>query len=379
MHIEIAERLRPFSHLPGSYVVLPGSSLRLHIFPTKVVIDELAGSVPATLAVLTFAVAGPLKDFTVVQDLEKGIVQVMGKGVLGHFRYCLAALAGGQGIALSFEKVPPPAIDLSCHGVWQLGGEETVKQGDTRLIGPSVHGAVQPKSASLLRQSLPLIDRLSLGNHKAQDWALMRRRLDFSEIFPLWHRLGQLVTNDTPQTSMGTASLLEECRAAICANAPEHILPHFQRLFLTGFDGALSPRLEDSDFHGLALPEIDRRQPASPLQLLQQGAELIRSLFIKDRGDSLELLPALPPQFHCGRLLNVAGGQGIVSLEWTKKAIRCAILHATKTGRIALACADGAKHCRLRLSNHDRGCRYLVAAAIDVVAGQDYWFDNFEH
>ena len=349
MHIEITKRQRPFCHLPGTYVVLPGSSLRLQVFPAMLIIDDLSGALPEPRAAISFEMAGPFSEFTVCQDLEKGDVQVWGKSRTGHLRYRIAALAAGEGVMLTLEKKLPAPVALQCAGEWKLSAGSLLNPGDRCAICPDLSQA-----DSLKCFSMPMIDRLSLGSHKAQDVELMRRRMDFAEIFPHWHRLGQVVKHRAAATQMGTAALLATCQLSIQANAPEHILSNFKDLFLTGFEGILSPRLIDTSFQGIALPKLDPQINASPLQLLLQGAELIRSLFIQQEQQHINLLPALPPEFHCGRLLNTACGQeGLLSLEWTKKSMRRACFHAFRKTSISFSFSTSEKRCRLRRSNKD--------------------------
>jgi len=374
MRIEIAQRLRPFCHLAGAYVVLPGSSLRLQIYPTLLRIDDLSGSVPTSLAEVSFAISGPLQDFTILQDLEKGSLRIWGKNPQGFFRYAIKSLSGGEGIQLSFEKTPTAGVKLNCNGKWKLHSNEVAMAGDSCHVG-----AEQLTTC----YAVPMIDRLSLGSHKAQDWEQMRRRRDFADIFPIWHRLGQIITVSQegldPKQVQGTAVLLSECRKAIEASAPETILSKFENLFLAGFEGALSPRLSDSDHQGFAIPPIDSHATISPLMLLSEGAKLIRSLFVQNEAESIKLLPAVPPEFSCGRLINVdCRGMGELNLEWTKKMVRILTFQAKQTQCCSFHFFQGEKSCRLRLSNHDRGYKYSAGSVINIVAGQNYWFDNFE-
>lgn len=59
---KIKERLRPFSHLPKSAALIPGTKIEVRGFPTRVEIGD---------KVTTFDVKGPLKEFTFCVDLER--------------------------------------------------------------------------------------------------------------------------------------------------------------------------------------------------------------------------------------------------------------------------------------------------------------------
>lgn len=365
MFIEVAERLRPYTHVAGSYVVLPRSTLRLQIFPARIVIADLSSVTPRQLAAVSLSVTGLFHGFTIQQDLEKGCVHVWGKNEKGLLRYTLQATEEGKGIHFHLDKIPENFLSISCEGEYQIAGK--LKKGDSFVLGKGI----------LPADITALTDRLSLGNHKSQDWELIKRRCNFSEIFPLWYRLGQMITSQTPPGSFGTAVLIEECKKAIDGNAPEHILSRFEQLFATGFDGLLSPCLEDHSHQGIQLPAIAQHAQGSPLQLLHHSSALIRSLFIQEGKGTIDLLPALPPEFHCGRLINVKSPCGLLSIEWTKKALRRITLHSSVTGKWQFNFHRGEKKCRLRSSSRDQGIALLNHATIDLVADQNYWFDNF--
>lgn len=373
MHIEIAERLKPFSHAPGIFFVLPGTSYRVQVFPACFKIEDISGAIPKLVVQLNMDIQGPLDQFTVEQDLEKGMMRIWGVSITGLFRYLLKPMMKEAGVMIVIEKAPSEGVSFQSQGIWSLESHEPFRVGERRLLTlPSqFHGNSK-------QWEMPLIDRLSLGNHKSQDWELMRRRRDFAEIFPVWHRLGQLVPKPVKDNNRkGTLALFEDCQRAIAASSPEHILSHFEKLFLAGFEGGLSPRLIDSDFHGIVANVSNDIGKASSLQLLTQGAELIRSLFVQYNENSISLLPACPPLFHCGRLINVDCGLGVASLEWTKKSMRCMSLLATSSQIITVASHDRQRCCRIRQSSKDRGVFYQLGSSLEVVAGQDYWFDNF--
>lgn len=76
MHIEIAERLKPFSHFPGTSLILPGSAYQVQIFPCLIRIFHLRETFPVLITELTLNLQGPLQQFTVCNDLEKGRISV---------------------------------------------------------------------------------------------------------------------------------------------------------------------------------------------------------------------------------------------------------------------------------------------------------------
>ncbi len=75
--IEIHERLIPFSHLPGTFVLLPLTPYRLQIFPSGFFLDTLLGVKPKRLAQSFHHFAGPFDEFTIFQDLERLCVRAV--------------------------------------------------------------------------------------------------------------------------------------------------------------------------------------------------------------------------------------------------------------------------------------------------------------
>ena len=378
MRIEIAERLRPFSHLPGTSFVLPGSLLSIEIFPALIRVNDLSAALPISLADIAMDIQGPVNNFTALQDLENGSLRVWGKSITGFFRYSIKALEGDEGIVISLEKTPEQGVMFSCRGKWKTAKKTSATPGEKVFFAEKALSDGCGKSGHL-----ESTERLSLGSHKLQDWEFVRRRLSFIEIFPIWYRLGQIVKLPVSNKLAGTALLLNDCRQAIEANTPEMILPKFRHLFLAGFEGGLSPRLMDTSFQGIKYQENDLSIPpltqSSAIILLSEGAKLIRSIFVKESDQTIHVLPAIPPEFHCGRLLNVkCGKQGLLTLEWTKKSLRCMTFSALENQKIVFTFSNHEKVCRLRSSYQDKGLAYIPGSQIDIVGGQNYWFDNFQ-
>lgn len=327
MRIVISERLRPFSHLPGSYCILPGTTLRLQIFPALVRVEELAGPTPTLLQEIPIHVKGPVSGFTIQQDLERGVVSFWGNAASGYFRFfCI------------FDN------------------------------GQVVVTTTQPKKQNLGQQP-----RLSLGSHKSQDWEQISRRVALEEIFPIWHRLGLMTPTVKHVKGEGSLALLEACSQV---SKPEHIYPAFERLFKVGFSSMLSPTLTDQFHQGVELPPV---HTASPLLLVTEGAKVLQSLFFREEGDRLTILPSLSPQFHCGRMVDVPfSDRGFVHFEWTKKSIRRAIFDAHASTSISFNFPKSIKEYRLREAKSRLGKTIANGSKVDLEVGKQYYLDNFQ-
>ncbi len=349
--IEIAERLKPYSHSPGTCCFLPHTSFLLRIFPARLGVYDAGSATSRLVGEITGDIKGPVKDFTVSLDLEKENIFVWGCTQDGYYRYRIAALPEEK-IGIFFEKKA---------GEWKS---------NTAIISLTEKKVIRS-------HDLTIKTRLSLGNHKAQDADAIRRRADMIEIFPLWHRLGMLVSS-VAYHEEGTAALLKNCKEVIEQKYPEKILAEFHRLFLAGFEGILSPRLQDMEYQGLAIEAV-KNNSSSPLILLQEGAKLIESLFITRGQALLEILPHLPLEFHSGRMIYLSiAPWGSIDLEWTKKLIRRVVLRAEHTGELVLKFQKPLKSFRLRILPSEKGIEVPCGSPISIEKGSTYLLDNFQ-
>lgn len=320
MHITIADRFKPYSHTPGAFFVLPKTTLRFQIFPSLLIVDDLA-NLQKSSQQLTLDIKGPVKDFTAMLDLEKLRLTVWGHASNGFFRYHVVACETN-----GFEMIWGKKALSSCH-----------------------HTEI-----------------LSLGNNKAQNLDLIRNRCDLTEILPLWYKLGQVVPQPSQLTKQGTAFLLNECRNVAA----------FKNVYLAAFDAGFSPRLEDSQHQGFDLPANDGS--GSAIQILTEGFKQIREMFIQEHEGSLAILPALPPEFHCGRLKNLRTKFGIIDIEWSKKTIRRMVIKSDVTGILSLHLQSDVERFRTRCNENEKGIFYTRGAPIPLEAGQTYLLDRFE-
>lgn len=168
----------PFSHTPGVKVPVPFSSTGVQVYPAAIKLLPENRLIPLNIA-------GPVNDFTVVLDLERGCIRVFGKGVNGHFRYYIFATNG----EIFF---------------FQDRGE------------PLFHK---------MARRLPVIvtkEKLTLGSSKKLNWDQVKERSKLDEILPVLFSLGQMI----PSTG--------------------HLLSSdFLEAFNGGFSGILYPEIQE--------------------------------------------------------------------------------------------------------------------------------------
>ena len=321
--ITIAQKLRPFSHEPGARCFIPGTSYVLEAFPALMKISEFGGNV---IKEFPLKVQGPLKQFTVMQDLERGCVTVFSE----HYAFHVL-----------------PNLDIV--------------------------GSKHPHLPPLVHQ-----ERLSLGSHKNLDVDLIRRMRDFHALLPIWFKLGALLKLPLRSgDNRGMFSLLRDCIAARDSAHPETIIPAFKKLMLAGFDAFLLPRAKDSQMQGI-LPLDVPISDDSPLYLLTEGAALIRSLFFLATEQEISLLSHLPPEFFAGRMTSLVAPCGTIDLEWSKKTIRQLHLRAEKEGELLVHFPPQMVSCRLRVHPNDKGRLFRCGDSLAIKSGSVYLWDRFQ-
>ena len=308
--ISIAQRYKPFSHAPGASCLLPGTALVVQAFPALLRVK----------GVFEFPLNhhGPVREFTLQQDLEKGCVFVSGIAKEGRFRFCLRA-----------EK---EYIDLN--------------------------GKKFPYAASLLAPQVPL-ERLSLGSHRSQDWELMKRRFDLKEIFPIFFHLSQW-TPPCEKVDSPMLTLLEEGQ--------------WDAFLRAAFSGILTPRFVDEEYQGLVSAGESK---GSPEALITLAGKKIRSLFFEQNGASLRFLSV--SFFETGRMTDVrVEGVGSLDFEWRKKSLRTMVLRPSCDGSIYLATSNPISSFRVRTSRKEKGFRVKGCEELRLKAGEVTFLDRFQ-
>jgi len=321
MKIEIRERLKPFSHMPGAACLIPGTTALLEAFPSLLRIGKQYA--------IPVAAEGPVAGFTLEQDLEKNCVFVFGKARNGFYR--LRVQAGPQTIEVQTLNGKP------------LGAKKNLSfQNDNGFFIP------------------PVWERLSLGLSKAQDWDLVWRRFDLKEILPVLFGLGQKLPRIDPAPLKGTGRLLEE--------------GNLEAFCRTAFSKILVPRLIDEDHQGLAPVE-----PVSgdPCFFLQEATKRVRALFFRQEGSRISFLPA--SQFPAGRMTRVqAPLVGEFDLEWAGRTLRRALFRSASSGEIHFALPQGLRSFRIRASLSERGRRHDAKESLMVYNEATYFLDRFQ-
>ena len=317
MKISIAARYRPFSHELGASCLLPRTTWVVEAFPALLRLKREEGCIEIPLAV-----RGPVREFTLQQDLEKGCVFVWGIGKQGRYRMKLEADA--ENVRLAVLDGSPLEEGTAAH--WQLGCQ--FREG-------------------------PALERLSLGSHRAQDWDLILRRFDLREILPILYHLSQWIPEAPPRETKMLALLKQG----------------FEPFLRAGFYKLLCPRLKDGQYQGLVEDETVSGPPFAHLFAVHTA---IRETFVKQQGSTI-LLPQ-QREFDCGRFVGIRlDGIGMLDLEWSKRSMRRAVLRTEHAGSIRFDA-----NYRLRESMRERGRRVEPQDVWHFEPNQTFLLDRFQ-
>jgi len=339
MKISIAQRNRPFSHTPGACCLMPRTCWIVQAFPTRIVCLNRERQNSDERIDISLNLHGPVREFTLLQDLEEGSVLIWGMAKEGRYRLRMKAVQGA--IELWVEKAP--ASGIVCSG-------KTLHKND-RLSW---------ENPGPFREEAPR-ERLSLGSHRSQDWESVWRRFDLREIFPALFHLSQWVPMFSFEQQSEMGRLLNQ---------------GFEPFLRAAFFSVLCPRLTDDQFQGLienepVLPE------AKPCGLIVDAGKRIRSLFVEQNKNQISLLGS--SEFDAGRMTGVhLDWIGSLDLEWSKHVIKSAIFHAEHDASIQLKLSKYVRSFRLRTSMKEKGCRKSVDDPLDLKAGNNYLIDRFQ-
>ena len=303
---------------------MPASTLICRVYPTLVEVFDYSHSIPKEIAKVPFSF-GPLDQFTVVQDLERGYIQVSGFAKSGYVRY----------------------------QIYSKDGTYTIHQGRKKP-------GIKPRAP---------FERLYLGSNKQQKWPDIASRCDMREVLAIWYTLGQCAPSlpDTIFTGSSLVSLVQSGE-----------LDAFKALFQAGFDPGFVPRLFDADHLGYNLPVV-AEQNISPLLLLTEVAKSIRSLFFVEQERIFSILPKLDTKFHCGSLTDIRTVRGHhISIDWTKHLIRTLEITAAVDDTICFNFQKEVKLFRMRLNKKESGAYFKVNDSLTIEKGKKYYIDSFQ-
>ncbi len=358
MKIQIAAKLTPFSHKPGTEVLIPGGSIYATVYPTRLEICDSC----SRLALFEFDIEKAYKDFTVIQDLEKRKVVVFLKSPGGYLKYQL-------------EHIEDEILFTVLKS--ENGLSFTLNEGRSKDLLVLKEKETLSFSVSQRALKIDLLEKLSFGNHKKQDWQEVEKRDNPQEYLPFWYYLGQMVPNFDEKLDEGSVKYLNLIRNDISAKEKAKALERLQHVFKGGFKGLMVPLLHDEKHLGLFETSCCSSNPKA-IPLLSLGYRYIREFFIQSTQNELFVMPCLPKDFHAGRLIDISEKNLKIDLEWSKKLLKKLKITPTETVTIKLCFQPVLRTCKLKISKLRLGKIFKNGETIELVQGVTYLFDNFK-
>lgn len=354
MKIEIADRLKPFSHTPGHEVMIPGTYWKAKVFPAALFLTDIIHNRKVEFSL---SLKGPIDPFTVEEALEGRTLRVYGQAQQGYFRFILQRQE--KKLILRFEKTPEGGIDL----LDLLGKEKKIVVSGDELV----------LAEDLEEESFFSKERLFLGSSKQKDWDAIRVRKDLREILPLWFLSG---LNSPAIESQANCTQLELIEQALLEKNPKKVYEIFLETYLTHFSKGLVPRIQDEEFQGFS---SHKESFKGTIHLLKQGAFLIRSLFFQEKEGEIHVLPLLSSEFVSGKMIQIESEKGdLLDLEWTKHKLRRMYIEVKKDRSFQLQFPSEVQSFRLRRSLKEKGHIFLKNETFAAKAGDRLWLDLFQ-
>lgn len=210
-----------------------------------------------------------------------------------------------------------------------------------------------------------LLERISFGVHKKQEWEGVAKRCNVEEFLPLWYHVSQWYDEDV---TLPKNSLLESC---FKTTDRIELTKTLEQLFHTGFSNLFFPESIDLGRRGFKQEPLGKG--VDPTLLLSLGKKLIRSFFFKNESDRFYFLSFVPKGIHCGRFLNIQETDVRMDFEWTKHLPRRLVLDLKRDKKITFIFPSEIKEFRIKNLNK----RYPNGSEITLLPGQ-YLFDQFK-
>ncbi len=379
LNICLYDHFKPFSNNVGTQCLVPFSHYTATLHPSFFLFEGRGEK-----AELDLEIEGPVQDFTVQQNLDRGWTNVWGRTPNGKIDVRICALKDLMGLAIIFHKIPGKHLKINFNSSSMQGcvfdrkgkmrpSSDSIETKDTFIISAEGLQKLPHCESKIYEEG----ERLSLGCHKKQDWEMISRRRDIREILPLMVRMAAVLPICGKEPIGGNMSLLEDLAAARDSGDVEALEPLLVKFFLASFTTLVMPRLYDSDHQGIS-HALERE--GDPCTLIKVVAAHIRRLFIEFKEEDVYILPSLPPQLHCGRYLKIPFEEkGYFDVEWTKKKIFRLSFHACKDCNVTLHLKKGVKQYRMRKNKAERGMLVAKGKVLSFEARKTYFFDNFRY
>lgn len=327
----ICQSYTPFTNIPGTPCLLPGTDVYVVAYPTKI---EVYGFDEKLRAIATiYNHGGMVEKFQVLLDLKRGIILVEGKAPSGFYR---VEITPGE-LCVKKGKVELDVTQFECK-VLALASFEQLSQ-----------------------------ETLSFGVHKALLWQKVEERMAIQELLPLFYAATRFYNEVGAESNTQLANLDS-------ITSPASLEKAIQCFFKTGFHGLFVPTQLDKKFSGHTV--VPSHLPGAVI--LGTLHQKIRAFFIQESAQLLTLLPRLPKSIIAGRFINCCLMKGHkLSFEWTKGKLRRLVIEAKAEDNLFIASQELVR-CRIRKSKSESGKVISLQSSLHLQTGISYLLDKFE-
>ncbi|MCF7806622.1 MAG: hypothetical protein K9M07_05625 [Simkaniaceae bacterium] len=353
--IKIRQTLKPFSHQIPTRCLIPKTTVAVAFAPGILKFQDFISDQEFSLSM---EVKGPISNFTVEQEIDRGKVIVFMETATGYFRYVM--FRDRENLILKFEKMPRKGILIDFQNV-----KDVYFKKDELILFKMPYTPPMGKRAQLF-----------LGCNKAQDAELIARRSDLKEILPLLFALAQETPIIDEEIKMeGAFELFGHLKQHLEERDLKKAETDLLALYGAGFEDMFIPRANDTDFQGVTKTTSTQ----NPALILNQLKSLILSLFVKIEGEEIYILPHLLPSFVSGRLKGVTTSFGKIDLEWSKKQLKRVAIYATDNQKLIIKFPKKLKSYRLTVDRWWTDTERLTHSPLRVIAKHNYYLDRFKN
>lgn len=302
-----------------------------------------------------FKFHGPQKNFTIIQNLRNGVIDVFFHSLDGFISYSI--LIKENKVFLYFKKLPSIGMEYEFDKIKKIYfSKEEISLPIEKVFSTYAE------------------EYLSFGIFKKQELFFIKRREDIKEILPILFLCSQFYLDNEAKYPK-ESSLLEKLEDKILKKDKKNLEEIFLSIIKAHFFGAFVPTLNDFFYQNII---EDVKTNASVFFILQQLFKSIKSMLVFEKEDEVDILPCLLPVFHHGKAVNLKLSFGLIDIEFSKKLLKKVILKPTTEVKKKVVIQKKLFQFRLRTSKKDRGRIYKNNDVISFEKGKVYFFDRFQ-
>jgi len=352
MQIKIKQKFNLLSHRYGSKFLIVKTSYFVQIFPALLVFKDLNSEKSFKIS-LDFI--GPVKNFTIFQNLLSGDIKVCFHAQNGYISYKI--LIREKILGLYFENLPNDQIDIKLEKTKKVNAKEKFE------LPIQVISENEPK------------EFLFLGIHKKQDIDLIKNRENLLEILPFLFLFSQFF-EDIQSKCVRKNCIVKELILKIHKKEKKDLEDQFLKVYKAHFFDAFIPRVNDEDFQNI-IQYVDAKD-SNPLHILRKLFYVIKSTLVEANDKEATFLPALPVSVHSGKALNITFPIGSFDIEWSKKLIKKLIFRSVKDVKLKFNFQSKIKTYRLKTSVKEKGKTFKNKDFLYFEKDKIYFFDKFQ-